>query len=499
MRVLKSFFLAVILVAASVNLFARSTSRYPSVEPLFIPELELGYIPSKNLSANEVFKLSLLFSECPLRSVSGRRALQKFERIKNEVSSQEYMSMSEEERGKAVLALLYRDILVEYREDQSKVHVVFETGYYNCVSSALIYMAAAKAAGLEVRGQKTPAHAFCTVVITDKASGWKRRIDVETTNPYGFNPGSTGVVDYGENMKLYYVVPESDYSDRQEVSDKVFTGLIANNLCVDYLDNNDYFSAIPSMGAFYNLIKNEKSTVQQQIRDDFFGLPCSFMHDKTADISSCTASEYAEATIWFASFIERWGKTEMIQSNMDSAFNNLIFLCYQERAYDLAEAVAEQLKPYVSAKQFSDSQAIIMELFIATKLDGVAPRKKTEIINGMLDSGNVTASQKQRLLLELENAWLSILNERINDYDFRGGYEDSLLAEKQVPTSDTFKQTTQIFYQNCIVEIHNNFVMKANAGSYKEAKAILEQGLVDFPDDKTLLSDLALLKSAGIK
>ena len=117
----------------------------------------------------------------------------------------------------------------------------------------------------------------------------------------------------------------------------------------------------------------------------------------------------------------------------------------------------------------------------------------------MLDSGNVTASQKQRLLLELEHAWLSILNERINNYDFRGGYEDSLLAEKQVPTSDTFKQTTQIFYQNCIVEIHNNFVMKANAGSYKEAKAILEQGLVDFPDDKTLLSDLALLKSAGIK
>ncbi len=407
--------------------------------------------------------------------------------------------MTEEERGKAVLTLLYRDVLVEYREDQSKVHVVFETGYYNCVSSALIYMATAKAAGLEVRGQKTPAHAFCTVVITDKASGWKRRIDVETTNPYGFNPGSTRVVDYGENMKMYYVVPESDYSDRQEVSDKVFTGLIANNLCVDYLDNNDYFSAIPSMGAFYNLIKNEKSTVQQQIRDDFFGLPCTYMHDKTADISSCSALEYAEATFWFASFIERWGKTEMIQSNMDSAFNNLIFLCYQERAYDLAEAAAKELKPYVSAKQFSDSQEIIMELLIATKLDGATPRQKTEIISGMLDSGNVTATQKKRLLLELENAWLTILNERINNYDFRGGYEDSLLAEKQVPTSETFKQTTQIFYQNCIVEIHNNFVIKANAGNYKEAKAILEQGLVDFPDDKTLLNDLALLKSAGIQ
>ena len=132
MRVLKSFFLAVILVAASINLFARSTSRYPSVEPLFIPELELGYIPSKNLSADEVFKLSLLFSECPLRSVSGRRALQKFERIKNEVSSQEYMSMSEEERGKAdsAAAELPQDRVVRTENKQPETHRPLRAVFY---------------------------------------------------------------------------------------------------------------------------------------------------------------------------------------------------------------------------------------------------------------------------------------------------------------------------------------------------------------------------------
>ena len=408
------------------------------------------------------------------------------------------MSMSEEERGKTILTLLYSNTLVEYNEDQSKINEVFETGYYNCVSSALIYMAAAKAAGLEVRGQKTPEHAFCTVYIKDKSTGKKRRIDVETTNPYGFNSGTTGSIDYGDNMKSYYSVPASDYDDRVEVSDKIFAGLVANNLCADYQKDADYFSAIPSMGALYNLVKDEKSATQRQIREDFFGFPCSYIHDATTDLDSYSASKYIEIVRWFATFIERWGKDATIQTNMDAAFNNVIYLCFQEKNYDLAETAYKEFKPYVSKKQLAESQEIITEILITAKTDGVEPRKKIEIINTILNSGTITSAQKNRLSIELENTWLAVLTEYMNNYEFREGYQNSLLAEKQLPTSETFKQTTQIFYTNCIVDIHNAFVMQANKGNYKEAIKILEQGLKDFPDDQTLLNDVAILKSAGI-
>ena len=502
MRFIKSLFIIVIVFVFTVYSFANSSTssipqdsdKYPSIQPIFTAENELGYTPSQILSADEVFKLSLLFSECPLKSRSAQLALQKFEQIKKVVSSEKYMNMSEEERGDAILKFLYQGTLLEYNEDQSKVSTIFESGYYNCVSSALLYMATAKAAGLEVKGQKTPLHAFCSVYIKDEKTGKKHRIDVETTNPYGFNPGSKGTVETEQNMTMYYFVPKSNYSDRQEVSDKIFTGLIANNLRIDYLDVNDYSSAIPLMCAFYNLIKDEKSYAQQQIRDDFYGILCNYLYYRSVDLSLYSASEYAEIVYWFASFIERWGKNNVMQMNMDSSFINLLVLCYEENDYNLANDIYKKLKPFISSSQLPEAEEIVTELFLSATLDDIEPQDKITIINELLDSTSITKDQRKRFLTELENAWIDILTERMNNYEFRDGYADSIKAESQIPKSSVLKQIKQLFYTNCIVEIHNNFVTQFNKGNYQEARKILEQGIIDFPKDETLKQDLAVIK-----
>ena len=170
---IKRFFAALILFSLCFflnPLFAEQAPKNPSFRPLFTAEEQLGYIPEDILTADEVFKLSLLFSECPLDSKEAQIALQKFELIKKGVTTKEFTKMSEEERGRAVLKFLYKDTLKKYSLNQSKVDVVFKNGEYNCVSSALIYMAAAKAAGLDVRGVKTTLHAFCSVYVLAKGS-----------------------------------------------------------------------------------------------------------------------------------------------------------------------------------------------------------------------------------------------------------------------------------------------------------------------------------------
>ena len=53
------------------------------------------------------------------------------------------------------IKLLYEDYLTAYNLDQTRTNVALQTGVYNCVSSALLYMAAAKAAGLDVPFQVT--------------------------------------------------------------------------------------------------------------------------------------------------------------------------------------------------------------------------------------------------------------------------------------------------------------------------------------------------------
>jgi hypothetical protein len=226
------FFVCLISLFWNAFVFAQASVqvKHPSIEPVFLPEAVLTNPENPNLSADEVFTLALLFSECPLDSSEALRCLNQFEDIKAKVTSPSFMDLGLEERGRAVLKLLYEDYLTAYNLDQTRTNVALQTGLYNCVSSALLYMAAAKAASLDVRGQKTTEHAFCSIYVPGSKSGQLRKIDVETTNPYGFNPGTRETIENEDKIKGYYVVPKKYYANRQEISDKAFAGLIAGNI-----------------------------------------------------------------------------------------------------------------------------------------------------------------------------------------------------------------------------------------------------------------------------
>ena len=376
--------------------------QHPSLEPLFLPEDVPVNADSTGteLSADEVFKLSLLFSECPPDSPQGQFCLEQFQKIKEEVTGQSFMSQSAEDRGRAILKLLYRNYLKTYEFTQTRLDVALTSGIYNCVSSALLYMAAAKAAGLTVRGQKTLEHAFCTVYIPGTKSGQYKKIDVETTNPYGFNPGSKETIENEDNIKRYYVVPKAYYSNRQEVTDTIFAGLIAGNLCAGYIEQDNYIDAVPLGAARYQLVRNEKSNAANQARNDFDVLAANYVNTDVRD-----AVSFDGIVEWYTSFIDRWGMTDFLQKNMDNAVYNLLVLCAQENNYEFAVASVQKYKAYISQNQYS-------------------------------------------------------------------------------------KQ----FYNVFIVIIHNNFADQANNGNYDTALQILEDGLQQYPNDKTLKKDLSDLQ-----
>ena len=86
------------------------------------------------------------------------------------------MQLTEEERGRAILKYLYSEYLKSYSLNQTKIDAALDTGLYNCVSSALLYMAAAKAAGLDVRGQRTTQHAFCSIYVPGIKEGQLKKL-----------------------------------------------------------------------------------------------------------------------------------------------------------------------------------------------------------------------------------------------------------------------------------------------------------------------------------
>ena len=473
---------------------------HPSFEPLFstdeVLNKNMGSMPYTSYTADQIFEMGLLFSECQRGSQTWNSSWQKFEAIKNEATSDEIMALSQEERGRAILKLLYRDYLRAYSLNQTKLDLALESGLYNCVSSAILYMAAAKAAGLDVRGQRTSEHAFCSIYIpvsntSNSKSVQLKKIDVETTNPYGFNPGSKEEIEHTDQIKKYYVVPKKYYSNRSEVSDGIFTGLIAGNLTSGYIKTGEYNKALPLGAARWNTIKAEPVKSTASVRNEFDILAANYVN-----LLPESAAAYSSTLDWFSSFIERWGSTDFLQKNLDTSFINLLVLCNREGNYQLASTAYEKYKGKITPSQLTKADEIITDIIILTATDGLSFENKIAETNKLIASEELSALARQnRAQLHLESFWLELLNENMNSRDYELGYTNTTLALHQLPKSTKIKAMQNAFYNNSIAMIHNNFAGLANSGDYAAAQAVLENGLEKFPNDRTLKKDLAdLLK-----
>ena len=487
----KRIFAFLLLISINLAAFSQQTTQnLPSIEPLFLEQEVTGVAenPAQTLTADEVFKLSLTFSECQLDSEEGQLCLEQFEGLKKKVSGADFMNLDFADRGRAVLKLLYQDYLKTYNFSQTKINVALQSGVYNCVSSALLYMALAKAAGLDVRGQKTSEHAFCTVYIPGSKAGQFQKIDVETTNPYGFNPGSKETIENEDKIQGYYIVPKKYYSNRQEVSDRVFTGLIAGNLCAAYIEQDNYEKAVPLGAARYELVRTEQSKPVTQVRRDFDILASNYVNVEAPD-----AQAFLEILDWFTGFIDRWGMTDYLQKNMDNGFNNFLVYCFDEKNYELAVLVYEKDRQYLTKNQDTKAADLITDILVSSRITDQPAEAQIEEIEVLLNEGILDAAQEKRVLVYLENAWLSILNVCMTERTYGTGYQKSCDALERLPDSSKIKRMQKSFYDNCIAIIHNNFAKQANDGYFDDARRVLEAGMQVFPDDKTLKADMATL------
>lgn len=490
---LQKILIQFIILICFEGLFAEE--EHPSMEPLFSVFSVLGSkseAGNTDYTADEVFEMGLLFSECERGSEVWKRCWNQFEDIKKEVTSHEIMSLSEEERGRAILKLLYRDYLAAYSLNQTKIDVAMDKGFYNCVSSAVLYMAAAKAAELDVRGQRTTQHAFCSIYVpvTDGKPGQLKKIDVETTNPYGFNPGSKEEIEHESQIRKYYVVPKKYYSNRIEVSDGVFTGLIAGNLCSEYIKSENYRKAVPLGAARWEAVCKENSKSVASVRNEFDILAANYVN-----LIPANATVYSSTLDWFSTFIDRWGNTAFLQKNLDSSFINLLVLCNKEQDYPLAKSTYEKYKDKVSQQQLTKSEEIITDIIILSATDAISTEEKIVETNRLLTTKDLSNPVRQkRAQLHLESFWLDKLNSLMNSREYEKGYRAAALALNQLPKSTKVKAMQNNFYNNSIAIIHNNFARQANGGNFDEAQAILEAGLEKFPGDKSLTKDLSDLQ-----
>ena len=183
------FFIAALMPLSFAG--AQGAQRFPSLDAS--PRAyELARLVSANNVQNNVQWRNLAEASLWASSVNAgqgaeQRALAYMDRINAaaaELAAASDLPRDPKERGDYVLTFIHRRFLRNYSELQTRVDEIFVSGRYNCVSSAILYMVLAQSVGLDVEGVMTRKHAFVTV-----AAG-SERIDVETTNRFGFDPGN---------------------------------------------------------------------------------------------------------------------------------------------------------------------------------------------------------------------------------------------------------------------------------------------------------------------
>lgn len=373
-----------------------------------------------------------------------------------------------------MLVFLYENVLSRYSEFQTRVDVALETGTYNCVSSAVLYYYFARVAGLDVAGVETPVHSFCTVAIP----GEGRKIDVETTNPYGFDPGVRRELATGDpNEKRYAVVPQTNYLSRKSVGERRLVSLIYNNRITLLEKSGQSWEAVGLALDAWTLQGTEAS------RGD---LAERCLNYATGLVS---AGKALEALDFIRMVSEKWGDypryREFSASALGPTLNGLMaqgawtdaFALMTARGPDLAPAVAREMGELVAANYLADYA------LTHTLAESLAETERNRDALSAADYAKVIAYAYSRAVESLA---------RNGDWLGASALADEGLAV--VPGRAELLRARAAYRQNYAIEAHNRAAAAFNSGDAAGAKAILEEALRAVPENATLKADLSRLK-----
>ncbi len=420
-----SIILFFLLVTSS--LFAKDNT--PSIEGLFSINVE-----AEILNDEDIIKSALLFSLCEEGSERWNTSIAKYRGIKDYCDQKDLKNLGVLNRAEKLNEYMYEACLDKYKSLQTRVDEMLLAGTYNCVSSSILYLALAKYYGIDARVQRTPQHAFITIYDSNN------KIDVETTNPYGFNPGRTKYIGETSNgSKKYAQIPKTHYSNRKELSQRMAITLIASNLCNDYDKKQKYEIAIPLSIASYNFVNKEK----QEARELLDILVMNYVNSLDRKKCSEDALEYLD------NVIEKFGMTDFIRNNYSVHAYNSIVLYVNNQDYEAAKVSYEKHKQYV----LPDTQNRINNLILQEEYCN-------KIYNFMISDNYYDA--------------LSLCNE----------------AFALLPNNQAIAKVKSNVLQNFCIYIHNSVQPFISNGNYSEVLEILESALEINPNSSLIKKDI---------
>lgn len=431
-------------------------------------------------------------------AAAGKNTAAYMEQIQNAVN--ELRSLPElpaggKERAEFILTFMHKKFLKGYVHNQTRIDTLLSGGRYNCVSSAVLYMLLAKASGIEAAGVMTKDHAFITVRLEAET------IDVETTNPWGFDPGNRkDFHDQFGKVTGFAYVPARNYRDRAAVNQLELVSLILSNRIADLESRSRFAEAVPLAVDRAALLAGSGSATEAsasqaaETTPPFFEAPRRDMMNRIFNYGAflLNAGKEEECLRWAASAAPRYPDDSRWQEFILAAVNNRVQKLIQAGKFDAANELLQSQKAGLAPDAFAQLDTLLAEaelLNSAAKIRSAADgdraiaaieqavsRKRLEAKR----AGELAAYAVQKTAAALAAApardWLAAIQ-----------YIENAIA--RFGTNAELENALRVYRANRAGDFHNRFAAAWNKRNHDEAKRILNEGLAEFPDNKQLLAD----------
>ncbi|MDR1586773.1 MAG: hypothetical protein LBS57_04890 [Treponema sp.] len=402
------------------------------------------------------------------------------------------------ERGEYILTYMHKKFLKSYSLNQTRLDTLLSNGRYNCVSSAALYLILARSAGLDVRGVMTRDHAFAILYAGGEA------VDVETTNPYGFDPGNRREFHDGFGRLTGFVyVPAKNYRDRAGITPIELVSLILSNRISEYERQNRFAEAVPLAvdRAALLLGRDYADTGAAGAADSdapFFEDPRRDMMNRIFNYGAFLLKSGREEDClrWAALAGGRYPDEKRWQEFVLASANNRIQKLTRAGRVDEARDFLSANKAVLNSENYNqlDSALTDTELFSRaskTKNAGEADALLADI-EAALGSLRLNAERAEELRTFVILKTAALLS-AAPDRDWSAAINYINVAVTRYGSNPELEQALQNYRSNRAADFHNRFAAAFNKKNFEEAENILSEGLGEFPDDRRLADDKAAL------
>ena len=396
------------------------------------PRLDQSVFQTPEIPATSFIRSCLLASGADSDAID--RHAERLENLWQELSPDFDGTESVEEKADKILMFIYEKLLSKYDFYQTRVDWAMEKGIYNCVSSAAIFMFFCKKAGIPVVAYECVRHAYCAIYQDGSP------IDVETTNPFGVNPGKKKGTVAKNGKTQYLTVPAKDYAGRHQVDDRRVVAMIYCNR-IAQLQKKKLEDQTVGLAVDAYQVQNH-SPISRNELDICVGNASNIL----------TKAEREEDAIAFLKKAEEiFGPSQNWTKRMSTNYYNMILGKIKSASYLEGLACLEENKDWLSKKDCDE----LKEYAYATGAQAAA-----------------------------------------NKHDWRAAIAIADQGLKELPQNRRLQNNKNAYTQNIAIDYHNAAADLFNSGDKEAAIQKVKQGLEEIPGSKILLSDLEKMSRA---